>query len=129
LVEGCPGAASWGYAGESRRRVDFRTDLTDIGNGEASVADDVGDDAQRLLQAVTEHQAKRRLGETVVPEEVAHHAGLHPGTERYNKAVQHLIDERAIEEDERYRLVASGDHPGGTLYFKITQRGRDMLRE
>jgi hypothetical protein len=93
------------------------------------MADDVGEDARRLLQAMNEHQAKRRLGETVVPEEEAHHASLQPGTERYNKAVNRLIDERAIEEDERYRLVAFGNHPGGTLHFKITQRGLEMLRE
>jgi len=93
------------------------------------MADDVGEDARQLLQAVNDHQAKRRLGATVVPEEEAHHAGLQPGTERYNKAVKHLIDKRAIEEDERYRLVAPGNHPGGTLYFKITQRGLEMLHE
>jgi hypothetical protein len=47
----------------------------------------------------------------------------------YNAAVEDLIDEGELEEDDRWRSVSSGDHPSGTLYYKITQRGIDKLRE
>jgi hypothetical protein len=45
----------------------------------------------------------------------------------YNEAVEFLIGEGAIEEDPRTAPIASGDYPGGNLYWAITEKGRALL--
>ena len=69
------------------------------------------------------------MGETVPLSEVVRQAGLQHYGPAYNAAVEDLIDEGELEEDERWRSDSSGGHPGGNLYYKMTQRGIDKLRE
>lgn len=47
----------------------------------------------------------------------------------YNDAVEFLIQEDAIEERGRGAEIASGDHPGGTLYWAMTATGKALLQE
>jgi hypothetical protein len=90
--------------------------------------DEVREHSLRILKAVHEH-VKGRAGETIPLSEVVRQAGLQHYGPAYNAAVEDLIDEGELEEDDRWRSVSSGDHPSGTLYYKITQRGIDKLRE
>ena len=47
----------------------------------------------------------------------------------YNEAVEFLIEAEAIEAGERGAEIASGGHPGGTLFWSITENGKALLKE
>jgi len=56
-------------------------------------------------------------------------AGFEPHGPDYNKAVKFLIEEGAIKEGPRGEEIASGDHPGNTLYWEMTEQGKALLQE
>ena len=85
------------------------------------------EDALRLLRVLDVHQAKGREGAVVVPREWAFCARLHDGTERYEAALRHLADERALARAGRFGAIIGGQ-PHGDLYWRMTGRGLEMAR-
>jgi hypothetical protein len=93
--------------------------------------DEVRENALRILKAVYDH-VEGRVGVAVVLQSVAQNdenVNLSYHGPEYNEAVGYLIEEGALEEDERYRNVAAGVQPGGGLYYNMSRRGSEMLRE
>ena len=81
----------------------------------------------RLLRVLDVHQAKGREGAVVVPREWAFCAHLHAGTERYEAALRHLVDEGALAGAGRFGAIIGGQ-PHGDLYWQMTGRGLQMVR-
>ena len=93
--------------------------------------DEVRENALRILKAVYDH-VEGRVGVAVVLQSVVQNdenINLSYHGPEYNEAVGYLIEEGALEEDERYRNVAAGVQPGGGLYYNMSRRGSEMLRE
>ncbi|HET7270118.1 MAG TPA: hypothetical protein VFI90_03430 [Rubrobacter sp.] len=85
-------------------------------------------DALCLLRALDLHEARGRVGAIVVPSEWAGYAHLHTGTERYEAALWHLVDEGALVEAKRFGAIIGGQ-PHGGLYWQLSERGRALLPE
>ena len=83
--------------------------------------------ALRLLRAVNERQAEGRVGAAVLPANAAPHAGLVPNSGEYDTALSYLVDEGALVADEAPADV-EGHAPPGSIRFKLTRTGVDMLR-
>ena len=93
--------------------------------------DEVRENAVRILKAVYDH-VEGRVGVAVVLQSVVQNdknVNLSYHGPEYNEAVEYLIEEGALEEDERCRNVAAGAQPGGGLYYNMSRRGSEMLRE
>jgi hypothetical protein len=93
--------------------------------------DGVRENALRILKAVYDH-IEGRVGVAVVLQSVVQNdknVNLPYHGPEYNEAVEYLVVEGALEEDERYRNFAAGDHRGTALYYNMTRRGPEMLRE
>jgi hypothetical protein len=89
--------------------------------------DDKTYNAWRILRAL-DRAATHRVGVAVnLPAAFKADGTQHSGPD-YNEAVEFLIDEGAIEEDPGTAPIGSGDHPGGNLYWAITEKGRALLR-
>ena len=87
--------------------------------------------AQRLLQALNEHQAHDREGAPVKPgDQEARYAGLRIGSTLYRAAMWWLLDVGALvpdeEANEQLRNAVGAQHRG--FAFKITRHGLNMLR-
>jgi hypothetical protein len=87
--------------------------------------------AQRLLQALNEHQAHDREGAPVKPgDQEARYAGLRIGSTLYRAAMWWLLDVGALvpdeEANEQLRSAVGAQHRG--FAFKITRHGLNMLR-
>ena len=96
-----------------------------------NMPDEVRENALRILKAVYDH-VEGRVGVAVVLQSVVQNdknINLSYHGPEYNEAVEYLVEEGALEEDERYRNVAAGVHSGGGLYYNMTRRGPEMLRE
>jgi hypothetical protein len=92
---------------------------------------EVRENALRILKAVYDH-VEGRVGVAVVLQSVVQHntnINLSYHGPEYNEAVEYIIEEGALEEDERYRNFAAGDHLGSALYYNMSRRGSEMLRE
>jgi hypothetical protein len=85
------------------------------------------EDAMRLLRVLDVHQARGREGAVVVPREWAFFAHLHDGTQRYDAALRHLVDEGALARARRFGAIIGGQ-PHGDLYWEMTGRGLEMAR-
>jgi hypothetical protein len=89
---------------------------------------EVEKDALALLLAAKEHhdslgpEEPFSEGSRVAPELVAGRAGLEVETLRYERALRHLVRERALVWEERL-----GSVPGVDIYW-VTRRGLEMLR-
>jgi hypothetical protein len=88
--------------------------------------------AQRLLQALNEHQAHDREGAPVRPgDQEAGYAGLRVGSTLYRAAMWWLLDVGALvpdeEANEQLRNAVGAQHRG--FAFKITRHGLNMLRK
>jgi hypothetical protein len=93
--------------------------------------DEVRENALRILKAVYDH-VEGRAGVAVVLQSVVQNdknVNLSYHGPEYNEAVEYLVEEGALEEDEQYRNVAAGVHSGGGLYYNMSRRGPEMLRE
>jgi len=93
--------------------------------------DEVRENALRILKAVYDH-VEGRVGVAVVLQSVVQNdknVNLSYHGPEYDEAVEYLIEEGALEEDERYRNVAAAVHPGSGLYYNMSRRGPEMLRE
>jgi hypothetical protein len=93
--------------------------------------DEVRENALRILKAVYDH-VEGRAGVAVVLQSVVQNdknVNLSYHGPEYNEAVEYLVEEGALEEDEQYRNVAAGVHSGGGLYYHMSRRGPEMLRE
>jgi hypothetical protein len=86
------------------------------------------EDALRLLGVLDMHQAQGREGTIVVPSEWAGYANLNTGTERYDAALRHLVNEGALAGAKRFGAIIGGQ-PHGELYWQMTGRGLALLRE
>jgi hypothetical protein len=87
--------------------------------------------AQRLLQALNEHQAHDREGAQVKPgDQEARYAGLRVGSNLYRAAMWWLLDVGALvpdeEANEQLRNAVGAQHR--PFAFKITRHGLNMLR-
>jgi len=88
---------------------------------------EVDKDALALLQAMKEHHEQHNPdvpladGTRLAPELVAEHAGLDPGTLRYERALRHLVREGALVWEERLGGVPGVD------FYGVTRRGLEML--
>ena len=84
--------------------------------------------AQRLLQALNEHQAHDREGAPVKPgDQEARYAMLGVGSNLYRAAMRWLLDVVPDEEaNEQLRNAVGAQHRG--FAFKITRHGLNMLR-
>lgn len=85
---------------------------------EAVIDGGIEEDAKRLLREVNGRQAMGVIGARVVPNHVAHHAGLDANTEDYEKAVGFLVDSGL--------LVPHMREAGA---YRISERGLDALEE
>jgi hypothetical protein len=88
--------------------------------------------AQRLLQALNEHQAHDREGAPVRPgDQEARYAGLRVGSTLYRAAMWWLLDVGALvpdeEANEQLRNAVGAQHRG--FAFNITRHGLNMLRK
>ena len=89
---------------------------------------EVDKDALALLRAMMEHHDRQNPdaplsdGTRVAPELVAEHLGLAPDTLRYERAMRHLVGERALVWEERLGSVPGID------FYRITGRGLQMMR-
>src|SRR5215203_1946532 len=96
-----------------------------------NMPDEVRENALRILKAVNDH-IEGRVGVAVVLQSVVQNdknVNLPYHRPEYNEAVEYLVEEGALEVDERYRNFAAGEHPGTALYYNMTRRGPEMLRE
>jgi hypothetical protein len=87
-------------------------------------------DGLRLLRAIDETQAHGQEGARVDPARAAHDAGLDVGdvgSDRYHRALEHLIEEGALLGDE-HTATHTGDRQahGHALYF-FTRRAVKLL--
>ena len=90
--------------------------------------DDKTYNAWRILRAL-DRAAAHRMGVAVnLPAAVEADGTQHSGPD-YNEAAQFLIDEGAIAQAPRTAPIASGDrdHPGGNLYWAMTEKGKALL--
>jgi hypothetical protein len=88
--------------------------------------DDKTYNAWRILRAI-DRAAAHRVGVAVdLPAALKADGTQHCGPD-YNEAVESLIEEGVIEEDPRTAPIGSGDHPGGHLYWAITEKGKALL--
>ena len=93
--------------------------------------DEVRENALRILKAVYDH-VEGRVGVAVVLQSVVQNdknVNLSYHGPDYNEAVEYLVEEGALEEDERYRNFAAWHHPCSALYYNMSRRGPEMLRE
>jgi len=90
--------------------------------------DDVSYNAWLILRAL-DRATSGRLYEPVNLHTAVAQDGTQNYGEDYNEAVEYLIAEGAIEEDPRTGTIVSGDHPGGNLYWAMTDRGKELYRE
>ena len=73
-------------------------------------------------------QAGGRVGVEISLPDVAQRAGIQHHGPVYDAAVQILVEDlEALEEGERGTTIAAGDHPYGNLFFKLTQKGKEMI--
>ncbi|MBA3472840.1 MAG: hypothetical protein H0T57_06350 [Rubrobacter sp.] len=87
------------------------------------------DRAAMILYAVYQ-QVGGQVGVAVSLPDVALRASVQHHGPVYDDAVKILVEDMmALEEGERGADIPSGDHPYGTLFFKLTQKGKDMVEE
>lgn len=85
------------------------------------------DRAATILYAVYQ-EIGGQVGVAVSLPDVALKAGVQHHGPIYDDAVKILVqDMEALEVGERGADIPSGDHPYGTLFFKLTQKGKDMV--
>ena len=83
----------------------------------------------RLILGALDHAVGGQVGVAISLPTAVHAAGFEPYGPDYNEAVEFLIGEGAIKEGPRGEEIASGDHPGGTLFWSMTEKGKALLQE
>lgn len=87
------------------------------------------DDGLRLLRLMNANQAHGSEQTPVSPAQAAMDLGLDLGSDRYEEALRFLLDEEALNPEERFGEVPAGWPPGGSLVYQITPRGFEMLEQ
>jgi hypothetical protein len=89
--------------------------------------DEAEDRAAMILYAVYQ-EVGGQVGVEISLPDVAQRAGIQHYGPVYDAAVKILVEDvEALEEGERGATIAAGDHPYGNLFFKLTQKGKEMF--
>ncbi len=86
-------------------------------------AEGLREDAARLLREAYRRQGEEQGMPWVLPKTTSHHAGIEPGSERYEKLVAYMEGEgwiRPLQEEAR-RMA-------GAPIYRITLEGFEVLR-
>jgi hypothetical protein len=87
-------------------------------------------DGLRLLQAIDSIQAHGQEGTRVDPAMAAHDAELDvgdAGSDRYHRALEHLLEEGALVGDEHTAFDVGEELPHGYALYFFTQRALQLL--
>lgn len=87
-------------------------------------------DGLRLLRAIDATQAHGVEGTRVDPNRAAHEARLDVGdvgSDRYHRALEHLIEEGALAGDDRTAFDVGEEHPHGHALYFFTRRAVKLL--
>ena len=88
-------------------------------------------DGLRLLRCINDTQAQGQEGARVDPPRAAQEIGLDVGSERYHRALAHLVGENALRGDEHTATETGTQPPGyaGHAVYFFTRRAVNLLEE
>jgi hypothetical protein len=103
---------------------------TEVRQRRTSIETQAKSDGLRLLRAIDATQAHGLEGARVDPARAAHDAELDvgdAGSDRYHRALEHLIEEGALAGDEHTAFDVGEEHPHGYALYFFTQRALQLL--
>jgi hypothetical protein len=86
-------------------------------------------DGLRLLRTINDTQAHGEEGARADPTRAAHEAGLDVGSERYQAAMDYLLEQAALLADENTAFDVGDQHPHGYASYFFTRRAVKLLEE